>query len=177
MNNEEVQQKLCTEPKETIPETIQFAMSYEGGMRQQSFDKLDKPNIDAEPNEINNINRGVKRWGPTKTCFRCEAPFSPQHLKECKAIGIMCVKCGKKGHFAKCCQTKGAGNFAKSRKVIKAPAQRIKRIDEGEDSSPGSVVEADEIVLTIDGDENGQFSMSGKINGNPFKQWWTQGHQ
>ena len=79
------------------------------------------------------------------------------------------MKCCKKGHFAKCSQTKSAGNFAKSRKVIKAPAQRIQRIDEWEDSSSGSVVEDDKIVLTIDGDENGQFSMSGKINWNPFK--------
>ena len=94
MNNKEVQQKLCTEPKDTIAETIQFAISYEeGAMHQKSFDKLDKPNIEAEPNEINNINTGVKRWGPTKKCFRCEAPFSPQHLKECKAIGITCIKC------------------------------------------------------------------------------------
>ena len=31
------------------------------------------------------------------------------------------------------------------------------------------MVEDDKIVLTIDGDENGPFSMSGKINGNPFK--------
>ena len=30
-------------------------------------------------------------------------------------------------------------------------------------------VEDDKTVLTIDGDENRQFSMSGKINGNPFK--------
>ena len=35
MNNKEVQQKLCTEPKTTIAETIQFAKSYEeGAMRQ-----------------------------------------------------------------------------------------------------------------------------------------------
>ena len=170
MYNKEVQQKLCTEPKETIPETLQFTISYgKEAMRQQSFDKLEKPNIKAGPIEINNINTGVKRWGPTQKCFRCEAPFSPQHLKECKAIGITCMKCGKKGHFAKCCQTKGAGNFAKIRKVIKAPAQRIQRIDEWEDSSSGSVLEDDKIVLTIDGNENGQFSTSGKINGNPFK--------
>ena len=30
-------------------------------------------------------------------------------------------------------------------------------------------VEDDKTVLTIDGDENRQFSMSGKINGNPFQ--------
>ena len=76
---------------------------------------------------------------------------------------------GRLFHFAKCCQIRGAGNFAKSRKVIKAPAQRIQRIDEWEDSSSVLEVEDDKIVLTIDGDENGQFSMSGKINGNLFK--------
>ena len=31
------------------------------------------------------------------------------------------------------------------------------------------MVEDDKIVLIIDGDENGQISMSGNINGNPFK--------
>ena len=109
MNNKGVHHKLCTEQKDTIAETIQFAISYEeGAMRQQSFDKMDKPNIKAEPNEINNINTKVKRWGPNKMCFRCEAPFNPQHLKECQAIGITCMKCGKKGHFTKCCRTKGA---------------------------------------------------------------------
>ena len=170
INNKDVQQKLCTESKNTIADTIQFAKSYEErALRQQSFDKLDKPNIKPEPNEINNITTGKKRWVPTKKCFRCEAPFSPQNLKECKAKGITCMKCGKKRYFAKCCQTRDAGNFAKSRKVTKAPAQSIQRLDEWEDSSSGSIVEEDRIVLTIEGEENGQFSMSGKINGNPFK--------
>ena len=34
-----------------------------------------------------------------------EANISPQHLKECKAMGVTCMKCGKRSHFA-CCQTK-----------------------------------------------------------------------
>ena len=84
-------------------------------------------------------------------------------------MGITCMKCGKKGHFAKCCQTRGAGNFTKSRKGTKAPGQSIQRIDEWEDSGSGSIVEEDRIVFTIEGEANGQFSMSGKINGNPFK--------
>ena len=94
MNKKEVQQKLCTEPKDTFAEKIQFVISYEEGvMRQPSFDKSDEPNIAAEPNEINNMSTGIKRLGPTKKCFRCEAPFSPQHLKECKAMNITCIKC------------------------------------------------------------------------------------
>ena len=71
------------------------------------------------------------------------------------------MKCDKKGHFAKCCQTKGAGAFAKSRKVAKPP-QRIQRIDEWSESSPGeeSMVDVDKIVLTIKGDENGHFTVT-----------------
>ena len=168
MTNQDVQQKLCTEPKTTAEETIQFAIAYEEGIyRQQSFGKLDKPNIKTEATEVNNINQNNKRWGPAKKCFRCEGVFNQQHLKECKAVGITCMKCGKNGHFAKCCQTRGAGTFAKSRKVAKPP-QRIQRIDE---SSQGekSTMDEEKAVLTIEGDENGQLTMKRKINGNPFQ--------
>ena len=47
MNNKEVQQKMCNEPKSTIEENIQFAFSYEEGIiRQQSFEKTAQPNIE-----------------------------------------------------------------------------------------------------------------------------------
>ena len=138
MANQDVQQKLCTDPKPTAEETIQFAIAYEEGTyRQQSFGMLDKPNIKTEPTEVNNINQNNKRWGPVKKCFRCKGVYNQQHLKKCKAIGITCMKCGKKGHFARCCQTRGAGTFAKSRKVAKPP-QRIQRLDEWSESSQGS---------------------------------------
>ena len=169
MINQDVQQKLCTEPKATAPETIQFAIAYEEGtLIQQSFGMLDKPNIKTEGTEVKNINQNNKRWGPTKKCFRCEGIFTPQHLKECKALGVTCMKCGKKGHFARCCQTKGAGTFAKSCKVAKPP-QHIQRIDEGSESSEESIADDEKVVLTIEGDTSGQFTMKGKINGNPFQ--------
>ena len=167
MTNEEVQQKLCTEPKTTVNDNIHFATAYEEGtIRQQSFNNKEKPKIKTEPTEINIINQNAKRWGPTKKCFRCEGNFTLQHLKECKAMGITWMKCGKKGHFAKCCRTKGAGNFAKSRKVAKQ-SQRIQRIDEwSESGNGGSLVDEEKVVLTIKGDENGHFTMKCKINGN-----------
>ena len=170
MINKEVQQKLCTEPKANMNDNKQFAIAYEEGtIRQQSFDCMEKPKIKTDPSEMNNINQNSKRWGPAKKCFRFEGISTPQHLNECKAIGITCKKCGKKGHFAKCCRTKRAGNFAKSRKVAKPP-QRIQRIDEWSDSeNEGSVVYEEKVVLTIEGDENGHFTMKGKINGNDFQ--------
>ena len=124
MANKDVQQKLCTESKTTVQETIQFAISYEeGAIKQQSFEKLDKPKIKQEPSEVNNVNLGVKLF-PMPSCIK------PPTLKKCKPMGIICTKCGKKGHFAKCCQTKQAGTFSKSRKVIEPPAQRIQRKDD-----------------------------------------------
>ena len=164
MINKEVQQKLCTEPKASVNDNIQFAVAYEEGtIRQQSFDCIEKPKIKTEPSKLNNINRNLKRWGPAKKCFRCEGNFTPQHLNEFK--GIM-NNLHKKGHFAKCCQTKGAGNFAKSRKIAKPP----QRIDEWSDSeNEGSIVDEEKVVLTIEGCENGHFTMKGKINGNDFQ--------
>ena len=142
-------------------DNIQLAIAYEeGAIRQQSK---------TEPTEINNINQNTKRWGPTKKCFHCEV-FTQQHLKESKAMRVTCMKCGKKGHFAKCCQTRGAGSFTKSRNVAKPPSQRIQRIDEWSESEyEGSIVDEEKVVLLIEGDENGHFTMKGKINGDEFQ--------
>ena len=125
---------------------------------------------------MNNVNQSVTKSVTHQECFRCEAHFTTQHLKECKAMGITCMKCGKKGNFAKLCQTKGAGNFAKSRKVMRPPQQQIQRIDEWDETSNDSTIEEDKLVLTIEGDENGQFTMSKKINGYPFKTMVDSGH-
>ena len=76
------------------------------------------------------------------------------------------MKCEKKAHFAKCCQTKGAGKF---RKVAKKP-QRVQRIDEwSESENKGSIVDEEKMVPTIEGDKNGHFTMKEKINGNEFQ--------
>ena len=63
MINEKVQHKLCTELKTTREETIEFSIAYEEGtIRQQSFDKMEKPNIKIGSNDISNINP-CKRMG------------------------------------------------------------------------------------------------------------------
>ena len=67
MVNKEVQQKLCTELKGTVQETIQLAIDYEEeAIRQQSFDKREKPNIKTGTSEVNSINKGAKRCVPSK---------------------------------------------------------------------------------------------------------------
>ena len=85
MNNKDVQQKLCTEPKSTIADTIQFAISNEeGALRQQSFEKMDKPNIKPEPNEINNITSGTKRWDLQKSVSDAKPHSAHNILKDVK---------------------------------------------------------------------------------------------
>ena len=108
MINKEVQQKLCSEPKLTVNDKVQFAIAYEEGtIRQQSFDNMEKPKKETEPPEINNINQNAKRSGPANECFRCEGVFTPQYLKECNAIGITCMKCGKRDTLRSAAKQKG----------------------------------------------------------------------
>ena len=77
-----------------------------------TYDKLnDSP--ETEEKKIRFLNK--RKIKPTKEpekptkfekvdCNRCEAPnWSRQH--ECPARGKKCAKCGKIGHFAKCCRT------------------------------------------------------------------------
>ena len=47
--------------------------------------------------------------------------------------------------------------------------QQIQRIDDWDESSNDSTTKEDKLVLTIEGDENGQFTVSGTMNGNSFK--------
>ena len=107
--------------------------------------------------------------GTRKEMFSLRRNFHPATLERMQGLRNNLHEMWKKGHFAKCCQTKGAGNFAKIRKVAKSP-QRIQRIDEWSDNeNEGSIVDEENVVLTKEGDENGNFTMKGKINGNAFQ--------
>ena len=62
MMNKDVQQKLCTEPKTTKEENIDFAIAYEEGtIWQKAFDKLEKLDVNTESGEINNVNQSVTK--------------------------------------------------------------------------------------------------------------------
>ena len=107
--------------------------------------------------------------GTPKEMFSLRRSLHPTTLERMQGNRNNLHELRKKGHFAKCCQTKGAGNFAKSRKVARPP-QRIQRIDEWSDSeNEGSIVDEEQVVLTIEVDENGHFTMKRKINGNEFQ--------
>ena len=48
-----------------------------------------------------------------KKCYRCGKPFSPRHMKNCKAKGAECNFCGIIGHFESCCNKKKKVNSTK----------------------------------------------------------------
>ena len=102
MVDEQVQQKLCTEPKETPAEALQFAIAFEDGLkRQKSYGyNIQEPKVKEEP------TCAVSSSNP-RECWRCGAgSFTLDHLKRCMAPEAMCNYCGRKGHLERVCNQK-----------------------------------------------------------------------
>ena len=47
----------------------------------------------------------------SKPCYFCGRRFTPEHKAICQARGATCRSCGKKGHFAKCCNSTQVANI------------------------------------------------------------------
>ena len=46
----------------------------------------------------------------SKSCYFCGNRFSANHKQSCPARNVSCRNCSKKGHFAKCCNSKSVAN-------------------------------------------------------------------
>ena len=91
MRNLAVQEKLCTEPKNTPKEALEFAIAYEEGSLRQKTYREPKVEIKTEP--ICTISK-------KKNCLRCGIEnFTMEHLKVCRAKGKQCNKCGTSVKF------------------------------------------------------------------------------
>ena len=45
---------------------------------------------------------------PSQNCYYCGAPnWMREHSKVCKARNLICIKCGKKGHYDSLCRSTG----------------------------------------------------------------------
>ena len=102
MANKQVQEKLCTEPKQTPAGALQFAIAFEDGLeRQKLYGYINQePKVKEEPICANSSNN-------TRECWRCGAGnFILDHLKRCKAPKAMCNYCGRKGHLERVCNQK-----------------------------------------------------------------------
>ena len=56
----------------------------------------------------NNKSKGANE--KAKLCYFCGNRFSANHKQTCPARNVNCRNCSKKGHFAKCCNSKNVAN-------------------------------------------------------------------
>ena len=56
----------------------------------------------------NNKSKGTNE--KAKLCYFCGNKFSANHKQSCPARNVTCRNCSKKGHFAKCCNSKNVAN-------------------------------------------------------------------
>ena len=98
MENLAVQEKLCTEPKTSPKDALDFAIAYEEGTLRQKLCGDTNVSIKSEP-----ICVVTKK----KDCLRCGTEnFSVEHWKVCPAKGKKCNNCGILDHFGRVCRKK-----------------------------------------------------------------------
>ena len=145
MANKQVQEKLCTEPKDNPADALQFAIAFEDGLKRQSTYGYINQEMKIKEEPVCSVS-GVKQ--NNRECSRCGAAnFTLDHLYRCKALNSMCNYCGKKRHLEKVCNQKKSDNNQND--------------DEDENY----------MVLNIEGNDNNtkSYYMEGFINGNRFK--------
>ena len=156
MDNKALQERLCTEPKDSPEETLQFAVAFEESIKGQASHGECKLEIRSKTNPVCAISN------PEKVCFRCGAHNSiPQCIPQCETAEEECGKCGTTGNFARCCV-----KFKKRKSIARRKnSSAVRRVNYlGEDSSEGSYGEnTDKIVLTIGGIREPPFVMKGRV--------------
>ena len=148
IKNLAVQEKLCTEPKASPKDALDFAIAYEEGTLQQKLYGDTKVSVKSEP-----ICVVTKKKG----CLRCGTEnISMEHLKVCPAKGKKCNKCGILGHFGRVCRKQ-----QKPQTPQKQAPRRVNGVDEESDNQDEK---EEQYVLGIDGGGSPSFMMKGKIN-------------
>ena len=107
--------------KNTIPEAL-ISTKEKQIMKEEPIQRMEK--FGARPKNRNLGNR---------TCRFCNAPnWTPKH--KCPALDANCIKCGKKGHYAKVCRQKMNNNRTVKRLTEKEPNETDEPSSESEDS-------------------------------------------
>ena len=102
MNNKKIQEKLCVEPFNDPQNSLQYAISYEEGVKRQKtmgigVAECSKVAIKSEP------VCAAERVNKTE-CFRCGVGnFTTHHIKKCPATNHKCEFCDIIGNLEKCC--------------------------------------------------------------------------
>ena len=161
MINNQVQEKLCTEPKKNPAEALQFAIAFEDGLKRQKSCGYVSQEVKVEEEPTCAVSSSN-----TRECWRYGAGnFTLEHLSKCKALNAMCNYCGRKRHLERVCSQKNSNlKFDNSRGFGKR-VQRVDPEESGEDD------EGEDMVLKVDSDKDNSklYYIEGFINGNKFK--------
>ena len=76
--------------------------------QEPTFSVQEKKLADRINRAQNNKSKGANE--KAKLCYFCGNRFSSNHKQSCPARNVTCRNCSKKGHFAKCCNSKNVAN-------------------------------------------------------------------
>ena len=104
MNNKKVQDKLCTEHKETV-QTLEIAIVFNEGVKRQRA--YGKQNADVPKTSLKSEHViAVEKTNPRES-FRCgELNVTLEHVRNCKAANYKCKYCKIVDHMENCCNKK-----------------------------------------------------------------------
>ena len=165
MNNRKVQERLCVEPFANPLDALQYAVSYEEGLKRQrsmGTSAAEQRTTKSEPVfPVNKTNR--------RECYSCGAEnFDLEHLKKCPAKNHQCEFCSIMGHPEKCCIQKYPQRKRDMQQRMtnkRKEPRRINYVSEEEEDE----LEDDEMVIQVDGERTNPFMIEGLLCANAFK--------
>lgn len=110
--DKKLQLKLLDGKAQPLKNVIDTCKIFEAANANKVF--LDKSTIQSgvqsvtEPRQLQSSDT-INAIKEARRCYNCGAPFTPTHLRSCKANEVVCHACGKKGHFQKFCRLKANG--------------------------------------------------------------------
>lgn len=109
VHDKKLQLKLLDGKDDPLKKVIETCKVYEAANANKHL--LDRRNNAAGVNVVseksNESSADAACNAVSRHCFNCGVPFTPTHLRVCKANDINCSSCGRKRHFAKFCRRKG----------------------------------------------------------------------
>ena len=172
MSNKKVQEKLCTESKES-DQALDFAIACEEGVKRQKTYGMQAPetpktSVKSEP--IYAVEKSKPR-----ECFRCgDQNFTMEHVNFCMATNHRCKYCKIVGHPEKCCNKKFPQRQKEMMQRLKTRdnqqgMRRVNYIDESDEDEEDYEEDEEQLVLRVDGEGSKPFYMEGMMCDNYFK--------
>ncbi|KAL7724149.1 hypothetical protein ACLKA6_017656 [Drosophila palustris] len=104
VHDKRLQLKLLDGHNETLASVIEKCKTFEAAYVNKMY--LDR---NATTSNVCSVDQAAKETSTTvaaiaRKCYNCGGPFTPTHLRVCKANGVTCNACGRVGHFSQWCK-------------------------------------------------------------------------